>query len=87
MSDEENHVSLRKYLEVKFSALERHIDQKFGTQEDINDNIDRRLCYLEQEKCNSLEEKINSLDRRESYIDGALVVIIAIVGYILSRLS
>lgn len=86
MTDEENHVSLKKYLEMKFSALERHIDQKFDTQEDINENIDRRLCYIEQKKCNSLEEKINSLARRESYIDGALVVIIAIVGYILSKL-
>ncbi|WP_135612753.1 hypothetical protein [Methanococcoides sp. AM1] len=87
MTDEENHVSLKKYLEVKFSALERHIDQKFDTQEDINANIEKRLCYLEQKKCSSLDEKINSLARRESYIDGALVVIIAIVGYILSSLS
>lgn len=87
MTEDENHVSLKKYLEVKFSALERHIDQKFDTQEDINANLEKRLCYLEQSKCEIIEDKINSLARRESYIDGALVVIIAIVGYILSRLS
>lgn len=85
MSDDETHVSLQKYLEMKFSALERHIDQKFDTQEDINGNIDRRLCYLEHDKCGMLEERINSLSKREAYIDGALVVIIAIVVYVLSR--
>lgn len=85
MTDDENHVSLRKYLEVKFCALEKHIDQKFDTQEDINASIEKRLCYLEQNKCETLEDKINAVSRRESYIDGAIGILIAIVFYLLNK--
>ena len=74
---DENHVGLKEYLETKFSALEKHIDDKFDSQKTINEAVDRKLTCL--------DDKISTVSRRESYIDGTLGVIVLIVLFLLSR--
>ena len=78
-------VSLMRYLELKFDGLEKHIDDKFGFQHEINRDYDKRLCHLETTLIPQNNEKISTVARRGAYVDGALGVIVAIVLFLMSR--
>lgn len=86
MPENESHISLRQYLESRFDALEKHIDDKFSFQQLTNKDVDKRLCYLEHTKIPKLEEDVDNATKKSMYLAGTVAVVVALVLFLLEHI-
>jgi len=86
VQEDENHVSLKKYLERRFDDLERHIDTKFKYQTETDHELDKRICYLENTKIPAVEQAVNEITRKSMWIAGFVAAIAAFGSAILTHM-